>query len=100
MAIRLDHLARRIPFRLALHLSADTYHSSRYTCKRLALGAVMHVFGKTDAGGYFQPTGKVTKSVYRESAKSDDFETLTELLRACPGVARQARKLFGCRKRA
>ena len=96
--IRFDYLARRIPFKLKIHLARDGCHSSSYVCKQLGLGAEKHVYGKTDAGGYFTPSGKVRTSVYREEVREDDFPSVVALLRACPEVAVKARELYGTTK--
>lgn len=99
MAMRLDYLAKRIPFKLEFHLAAGGCHSSRYRCKQLNISAEKHVHGKTGADGYFDPNGKVTTSVYRDDVEADDFLNVVMLLRSCPEVARRARELFGAKKR-
>ncbi|MHC4868035.1 MAG: hypothetical protein ACYTEX_28520 [Planctomycetota bacterium] len=91
--IRLDFLARRIPFKLHAHLSTERCHSSRYHNAQLDVGYESHVQGKT-VGGMFDPSGKVEQLFYRESNGGDAFPTLVGLLRACPKIAAKARQLY------
>jgi hypothetical protein len=77
-----SELAKRIPFRMTMHLNCDKAHIGRYTCEKLGIGHEYHHPAK-DGYPKHGPGVKVEKWFYREEPKGAPcFPTLRELLEA------------------
>lgn len=88
--IPLSQLAKRIPFRMAVHFNRGDIHSSKLINKRLNIAWEAHVYFKDG-----KPTQKVETCFYEDVPDSQVFDTLTQLFKANKGIKEKAYKFYG-----